>query len=83
MNLLKDLISLYILVLLVTVVISWLNPTGASGTLGRIDYYCRLVTEPLLRPIRRVIPAVRVGGTGLDFSVFILMFALGIIERAI
>ena len=83
MSVVKDLIGLYIMILLVSVVISWISPTAPSGLLGRIDYYCRLVTEPVLRPVRKALPMVRVGGAGIDFSAFIVILVLGIIERSI
>jgi uncharacterized protein YggT (Ycf19 family) len=34
------------------------------------------LTEPVLRPIRKVIPAVRVGGTQLDLSIMIVFFVV-------
>lgn len=39
------------------------------------------VIEPLLRPIRAVIPPVRIGGAALDLSPLILIIGLQIIAR--
>ncbi|MGH9078611.1 MAG: YggT family protein [Acidimicrobiales bacterium] len=37
------------------------------------------IVEPVLRPIRRVIPVARVGGVGLDLSVLILFLVIQVI----
>lgn len=39
------------------------------------------IMEPLLRPIRAVIPPVRIGGAALDLSPLILIIGLQIIAR--
>lgn len=39
------------------------------------------IIEPLLRPIRAVIPPVRIGGAALDLSPLILIIGLQIIAR--
>lgn len=39
------------------------------------------IIEPLLRPIRAVIPPVRIGGAALDLSPLILIIGLRIIAR--
>ncbi len=42
------------------------------------------VIEPVLRPIRSVIPPVRMGGSvGLDLSPLVLFFGLGILMRVV
>jgi YggT family protein len=57
-------------------IFSWVRPDPYSpiwGPLMRITYQ---VTEPLLSPIRRVLP----GMGGLDFSPIILLFGLNILR---
>jgi YggT family protein len=43
----------------------------------------RSVTEPVLRPLRAILPPVRLGGVGLDLSPLVLLIALGILAAAI
>jgi YggT family protein len=83
MAILRAIIGVYILVLLVRVVLSWVNPDQIRGALGQLQYICELLTEPLLRPIRRVLPMLRVGGVGIDMSTFVLMIILGLIQRSL
>ena len=70
--LLAQLIDLYSLVVLVTVIISWvqLPPTHS------VAIFLRTLTEPVLDPIRRMLPPMG----GLDFSPFVLLVALQFIR---
>ena len=61
------------LVILGRVLMSWVNPR-MEGALGRFLYD---TTEPLLAPIRRILPS-----TGMmDFSPLVLLIVLGIVMR--
>jgi YggT family protein len=41
------------------------------------------ITEPVLGPVRRVLPPVRLGGMGLDFSPIVVLFGVQILAQAI
>jgi YggT family protein len=43
------------------------------------DFLARMI-DPVLRPIRSVLPPVRIGGGGLDLSPLVLMFGLIIVR---
>jgi len=64
----------YILVILIFArfVLSWVRPDPYHPTWGRITQFVYQATEPLLAPIRRILPS----SGGLDFSPMILLFAL-------
>lgn len=62
------------LLILARVIISWTNPRG-GGSLVAFVYQ---ITEPILAPIRRVIPPT----SGIDWSPLIAMLILGAITRA-
>jgi YggT family protein len=59
--------------LVASVVTSWMTPTGGGGVVAFIYQ----VTEPILAPIRRVIPAT----SGIDWSPLVAMLLLGVIVR--
>jgi YggT family protein len=63
------------LVILARVLLSWINPRF-EGTLGRFVYE---TTEPMLAPIRRLLPQT---GT-IDFSPLILLIGLGLLARVV
>ena len=72
MPLLASLIDLYSLVVLVAVILSWI-PLDRRNPLVTITH---ALTEPVLAPIRRVIPPM----SGLDLSAMILLIALQILK---
>ncbi len=69
---------------LARVIMSWFRPryrTSGNGWFFTIDEYVWRATEPMLAPIRNLLPGG--GGMGIDFSPLILFILIGIIERAI
>jgi YggT family protein len=52
-----------------------IRPDSALASVYRFVY---AVTEPVMGPIRRVMPGARVGGMGLDFSPIIVLLVLQI-----
>lgn len=75
-------INLYIVVVIVTVIASWLIAFGIvnshNNIVRTILQVCYALTEPLLAPIRRFIPSVG----GLDLSPLILLIALQAVQFA-
>ena len=68
------LVILWLLVL-GRVLMSWVDPTGRTQVGG----FLIQATEPLLAPVRRVMPP-----TGMfDFSSFIVLVILGVLMRAV
>jgi YggT family protein len=68
------LVILWLLVL-GRVLMSWVDPTGRT----QIGGFLIQATEPLLAPVRRVMPP-----TGMfDFSSFIVLVILGVLMRAV
>ena len=84
-SIVSSLLSLYMLVLLVRVVIDWVQmlargwrPTGALLVLANLVYG---LTDPPLRWLRRVVPALRLGGVGIDLSFLVLVIGISIVQR--
>ncbi len=81
--LIVQLIGIYKWILIASVILSWLVAFNAVNTRNRFvaiagDFLFR-VTEPLLRPIRRVIPVVG----GIDLSPLILFLVLWFVQMLI
>ena len=72
MRLLTALIDLYSLVLLAAVIMSWVS-VDPRNTLAM---FVRRLTEPVLVPIRKVLPPMG----GLDFSPMVLLIALQLLK---
>lgn len=74
-------IDLYIWVLIISAVLSWLNAFGVINSRNRFVYTVMdvlyRVTEPVLRPIRRILPDLG----GVDLSPMVLIFGLYFVQE--
>jgi YggT family protein len=75
-------LQLYVILLFARVILSWFPISPGSAMEGISDVLVRL-TEPVLGPLRRAIPPVRLGAMGLDLSPLIALFGVQIIQRII
>ena len=82
MGLLCPLLSLYLLAIVVRIFMSWVPPTPGT-TYASIYSFFYSITEPVLGPIRRAIPPVRMGAMGLDLSPIIVILGGQILISAI
>ena len=81
--LLITVIDMYVMLLIVSVIISWLVAFNIVNTGNRFvfmvgDFLYR-ITEPALRPIRNVLPNLG----GIDISPIILILGLKFLERVV
>lgn len=72
------LLQALLILLLVHVVFSWI-PRPPEPLLPIVRGIDRLLS-PVLEPIRRVLPPLRMGGMGLDLSVLVLFFGIFILQ---
>ena len=72
------LLELFLLVLIARALLSWFQ-TPRGSVLDKINQVLAVVTEPVLAPLRKVIPPVRVGGTYLDLSILVLFLVIQIV----
>ncbi|MEQ8935515.1 MAG: YggT family protein [Amphiplicatus sp.] len=74
------LINLYIIVIFVSVILSWLIHfnviNGRNQFVDAIARTCYALTEPALRPIRRLLPSLG----GLDISPILLLIGLNALQ---
>ena len=71
-------VEAYVVVLVVRAVLSWIPIRSGSG-LAPFARFVEAVTEPVLRPVRRIIPPLRAGGVGIDVSFLVVLVALEIV----
>jgi YggT family protein len=75
-------LQLYVIVLFARVIFSWF-PISPGSALEGISDVLRMLTEPVLGPLRRALPAPRLGGMALDLSPLIVLLAIQIVIRPI
>jgi YggT family protein len=80
-------LTIYTIILFVRVIVSWAFLFGwrppYSGPLRKILDLIDDVTEPVLRPLRAMIPPLRAGGMGLDLSIIVAFVILAVLRRAL
>lgn len=76
-------ITVFQLLLLTRVVSSWVLVLAGHGGrrpgLQRVDAALARVTDPVLAPIRRVVPPVRLGGLAFDLAIPVVLVALSLL----
>ena len=78
MNILRVLINVYLVVLFARAVTSWFPPPRPGTPFAFVTQILRDLTEPLLAPLRRVIPPAG----PFDLSFMVLFFILLILQSA-
>lgn len=72
----------YQLAIFAAIVLSWfpVQPGSALETVRRVLFG---VTEPVLGPLRRALPPVRLGGFALDLSPIIVLIGLQVLQALV
>lgn len=71
---LHQLITIYVVIMLVYAVVSWI-----PSIRGRWTDYVAMLVEPVLRPVRRIIPPLG----GLDLSFLIVIILLQVVDGSL
>ena len=83
MTLLHNLIFLYIWILIISALLSWFPTSSQGGGLASTRHFLAVITEPVLRPIRAILPRPRVGAVAVDFSVLVAIVVLELVNSFI
>ncbi len=73
-----DLLQVYLIILFVRILLTWI-PVDPWSRLAKAVGWLGVITDPLLRPLRRMIPPLRLGSVMLDLSPIILIVAIEIL----
>lgn len=79
-GLLQGLISLYILLIIVRALLSWFAPQQQGGAVAQVDRVVIRVTEPLLGPLRRIIPRPGGSAMAIDLSPMVAVLLLALLR---
>ncbi len=81
MTILCTLVNVYIFIIFGRIILSWFpRSSGVLGTIGDVFFG---LTEPVLGPVRRMIPTIAMGGMGLDLSPIIVLLGLQIVVKGL
>ena len=68
-------LQVYFYAVLAWVILSWI-PTSSEHPLGKVNVFLDRVIYPVILPLRRVIPPVRLGGGMLDLTPIVLLIGI-------
>jgi YggT family protein len=71
-------LELYLLALILRIVLSWF-PVSGSGFMASVQGFLFTITEPVLGPLRSILPPVRLGAVALDLSPLVVLIGLQIV----
>ncbi|HSJ94257.1 MAG TPA: YggT family protein [Gaiellaceae bacterium] len=81
-NFVQTLFYVYLALVLAYIITSWI-PLPYSVWLNRIQRFLYDVVDPYLRLFRRFLPALRLGGAGLDLSPIVAIIMLYVLNTVI
>ena len=79
-------LDLFLLVLFAYSILSWVTVAGRldyDSPVLKIQSVLSRICEPVLAPVRRIVPPVRVGGAGVDLSVMIVFLIVFVLTSTI
>jgi YggT family protein len=76
------LLFIYWIVLLVRVISSFF-PIPFSGPVRQIMDIVYAITEPVMRPLRNMIPPIRMGAIALDLSPIIIFIVIAVLRQVL
>ena len=81
-NTLTILVEIYVVLLVARALVSWF-PVHPGTPLYSVVRILDLLTEPVLRPIRRILPPMRAGGMAIDLSIIVAVIGLQVIASRV
>lgn len=78
MGLICALLQAYVIAIFVRIVLSWFAPEP-GGAVASIERFLRSITDPVLEPVRRVMPRTGM----LDLSPLVVLIGIQILQAAI
>jgi YggT family protein len=82
LGLVCTLLFVYFLALFARILLSWF-PVTPGTFLAQVNGALYAVTEPVLGPLRRAIPPVRIGVAALDLSPLVVLLGIQLLRSAL
>lgn len=73
---------LYIIAMFGRIILSWF-PISPDSPVSSVSRVLVGVTEPVLAPVRQLLPPIRLGAGALDLSPIVVLFTLQLIVRGV
>ena len=80
--LIRTILTIYLLLLFGRIALSWFPPSERPA-MQSLQRFLFSATEPVLAPLRAILPPVRMGGMALDLSPTVLIFGIFILLQVL
>jgi len=80
MSIVHQLIQLYVWILILSAILSWFPAADSTSFLAQAKYWVAKLTDPVLVPLRQIMPKPHMGGVSIDFSVWAAIILLDVIN---
>lgn len=74
--------DVYFYAVFIWVILSWIR-VSSTHPLGRLQVFLDRVIYPVILPLRRVIPPIRLGGGALDLSPIVLLIGVRLLRGVV
>lgn len=74
--------DIYFYAVFIWVILSWIR-VSSTHPLGRLQVFLDRIIYPVILPLRRVIPPIRLGGGALDLSPIILLIGVRLLRSVV
>lgn len=71
--------DIYFYAVFIWVILSWIR-VSSLHPLGRVQVFLDRIIYPVILPLRRVIPPIRLGGGALDLSPIVLLIGIRLLR---
>lgn len=82
MSIICWILQIYFLAVLAWVILSWVQ-VPSTHPLGKVQVFLDRIIYPVILPLRRVLPPLRLSGMALDLSPLVLMLGISLLRRFI
>lgn len=82
MGIVCTVLSIYALLILAWVILSWVQVSSVHP-LGKVQVFLDRIIYPVILPLRRILPPLRLGGAMIDLSPLVLLLGLQLLRRVI
>jgi YggT family protein len=76
---------LFLVLLIARAVLDWSSalagPTTTGSVRARLTSAVWSITEPVLAPVRRIVPPLRLGGVAIDLSFMLVLLAVVVLRQ--
>lgn len=81
-EILADILGIYRIAVFAWIIMSWVR-ISSTHPLARLQLFLDRIIYPVILPLRRVLPPLRLGGMMLDLSPIVLLILISVVQSLV